>query len=99
MIIESMQAQHWPAVRAIYQAGIDSGHATFESRAPDSFEQWLAAHVPELCLLGIEGSAPAGWAASGSVSSRCVYAGVGKSACMWRRHASGAASDAGCSAR
>ena len=78
MIIEPIQAQHWPAVRAIYQAGIDSGHATFESCAPDSFEQWLAGHVPELCLLGIEGSAPAGWAALGSVSSRCVYAGVGE---------------------
>jgi L-amino acid N-acyltransferase YncA len=78
MIIESMQAQHWPAVRAIYQAGIDTGHATFESRAPDSFAQWLSDHVPELCLLAIDAGTPAGWAALGRVSSRCVYAGVGE---------------------
>jgi L-amino acid N-acyltransferase YncA len=73
-----MQVQHWPAVRAIYQAGIDTGHATFESRTPDSFEQWLAGHVPELCLLAIDAGTPAGWAAVGRVSGRCVYAGVGE---------------------
>jgi L-amino acid N-acyltransferase YncA len=78
MNIESMQPQHWPAVRAIYQAGIDTGHATFESRAPDSFAQWLSGHVPELCLLAIDAGTPAGWAALGRVSSRCVYAGVGE---------------------
>jgi phosphinothricin acetyltransferase len=76
VIIEPMQAQHWPAVRAIYQAGIDTGHATFESRAPDSFGQWLAGHVPELCLVAIDAGVPAGWAALARVSSRCVYAGV-----------------------
>ncbi len=78
MIIESMRARHWPAVQAIYQAGIDTGHATFESRTPDSFEQWLAAHVPELCLLALDAGTPAGWAALGRVSGRCVYAGVGE---------------------
>jgi phosphinothricin acetyltransferase len=78
LIIESMQAQHWPAVRAIYQAGIDTGHATFESRAPDSFDQWLVGHEAELCLVAIDAGTPAGWAALGRVSSRCVYAGVGE---------------------
>jgi len=71
-----MQAQHWPAVRAIYQAGIDTGHATFESRAPESFEQWLIGHVPELCLVAVSGATAVGWAALGRVSSRSVYAGV-----------------------
>jgi L-amino acid N-acyltransferase YncA len=78
VFIQPMQAQHWPAVRAIYQAGIDTGHATFESRAPDSFEHWLAAHVPELSLVAVDGGTPAGWAALGRVSGRCVYAGVGE---------------------
>jgi phosphinothricin acetyltransferase len=71
-----MQAQHWAAVRAIYQAGIDTGHATFESRAPESFEQWLAGHVPELCLVAVEGAMPLGWAALSRASPRRVYAGV-----------------------
>ena len=39
--IQPMRAQNWPDVRAIYQAGIDTGHATFESEAPGSFETWL----------------------------------------------------------
>jgi L-amino acid N-acyltransferase YncA len=77
-LIQPMQAQHWPAVRAIYQAGIDTGHATFERHAPDSFKQWLSAHVPELCLLAVDAGTPAGWAALGRVSGRCVYAGVGE---------------------
>ncbi|MFI4869018.1 MAG: GNAT family N-acetyltransferase [Steroidobacterales bacterium] len=74
--IQPMQAQHWPGVRSIYQAGIDTGHATFESRAPESFEQWLAGHVPELCLVALSGATPLGWAALSRTSSRCIYAGV-----------------------
>ncbi len=30
-----MQADDWPRVRAIYEDGIGSGDATFETRAPD----------------------------------------------------------------
>jgi phosphinothricin acetyltransferase len=74
--IQPLQAQHWAAVRAIYQAGIDTGHATFESRAPQAFEQWLEGHVPELCLVAIAGGTPLGWAALGRASPRSVYAGV-----------------------
>ena len=74
--IQPMRAQHWPAVQAIYQAGIDTGHATFESRAPESFDQWLAGHVPELCLVALGGGTPLGWAALSRSSSRCIYAGV-----------------------
>jgi L-amino acid N-acyltransferase YncA len=74
--IQPLRAQHWAWVRAIYQAGIDTGHATFESRAPELFEQWLEAHVPELCLIAIGDGTPLGWAALGRVSKRRVYAGV-----------------------
>jgi L-amino acid N-acyltransferase YncA len=74
--IQPLQAQHWSAVRAIYQAGIDTGHATFESRAPASFEPWLADHVPELCLVALGGGTALGWAACSRSSSRCTYAGV-----------------------
>jgi L-amino acid N-acyltransferase YncA len=76
VIIQTLQAQHWAAVRAIYQAGIGTGHATFESQAPESFEQWLEGHVPELCLIAIGGGTPLGWAALGRASNRSVYAGV-----------------------
>jgi L-amino acid N-acyltransferase YncA len=76
MTIQPMHAQHWPAVRAIYQAGIDSGHATFETRAPESFEQWLLGHIPGLCVVALADATLLGWAACSRTSSRCVYAGV-----------------------
>jgi phosphinothricin acetyltransferase len=74
--IEPLQAQHWAAVRAIYEAGIGTGHATFESRAPASFEQWLEGHVPGLCLVAVDAGKAVGWAALGRTSARSVYAGV-----------------------
>jgi L-amino acid N-acyltransferase YncA len=76
VIIQPLQAANWAAVREIYQAGIDTGHATFESRAPDSFEQWIGGHVAPLCLVAIDGDTLLGWAALSRASGRCVYAGV-----------------------
>ena len=71
-----MEPGDWPAVRRIYQEGIDTGHATFESAAPDwsSFDgSRLHAHrfVAETAQHGV-----AGWAAVSAVSNREVYAGV-----------------------
>jgi phosphinothricin acetyltransferase len=74
--IQSLQAAHWAAVREIYQAGIDTGHATFESHAPESFEQWIGGHVGPLCLVAVAGNTLLGWAALSRASSRSVYAGV-----------------------
>jgi L-amino acid N-acyltransferase YncA len=73
--IEHLQAENWPAVRAIYQQGIDTGHATFETHAP-AWEQWDAGHLPTCRLVARSGGRIAGWAALSAVSSRCVYAGV-----------------------
>jgi L-amino acid N-acyltransferase YncA len=97
VIIQTLQAQHWAAVRAIYQAGIGTGQATFESQARESFEQWLEGHVPELCLIAIGGGTPLGWAALGRASNRSVCAGWQKRASTSPRHTAGAASAAGCS--
>ena len=71
-----MAADDWPAVQSIYQQGIDTGHATFESSAPDwdYFDQSrLPAHrhVAESA-----DGAVLGWAAVSPVSMRAVYAGV-----------------------
>jgi phosphinothricin acetyltransferase len=86
--IQPLQARHWSDVRAIYQAGIGTGHATFESRAPDSFEQWIRGHVPELCFVAIDDGTPVGWAALARASQRSVYAGVAdESVYIARSHA------------
>ena len=44
--IERMTRGDWAAVRAIYEEGIATGHATFESTVPE-WGQWDADHVPD----------------------------------------------------
>ncbi len=74
--IDTMTAADWPAVCAIYEAGIDTGVATFESEAP-TWEAWDTAHRQDCRLVArdTEGRV-VGWTAISTVSSRCVYEGV-----------------------
>jgi phosphinothricin acetyltransferase len=74
-VIENMRAGHWESVRAIYLEGIATGHATFETEAPD-WPRWDAAHHRFARLVALAGEHVAGWAALSPVSSRRVYAGV-----------------------
>jgi L-amino acid N-acyltransferase YncA len=71
-----MTEAHWPEVHAIYQAGIDTGHATFESSPPSTWESWQQLHINELSLVALDGNIVVGWASLASASDRCVYAGV-----------------------
>jgi L-amino acid N-acyltransferase YncA len=75
MNILEMRPEHWPAVAAIYEAGIATRNATFETSVP-TWEAWDAAHRQDLRLVAIEGEQVIGWAAAGSVSDRCCYGGV-----------------------
>lgn len=77
MQIETMQPKHWPAVKKIYEEGIATGNATFQTAAPD-WDEWDAGHVKEARLVAIENNEVQGWAALTPVSGRCVYAGVGE---------------------
>jgi phosphinothricin acetyltransferase len=73
--IEEMIAGHWEQVRAIYLEGLATGHATFETEAPE-WKRWDAAHLPFARLSALSGEGVAGWAALSPVSGRSVYAGV-----------------------
>lgn len=76
MRIEPMTAGHATAVLAIYQAGIDEGNATFETRAP-GWDGFTAAHLAAHRYIAVSGAdAVAGWIAASQVSGRPVYAGV-----------------------
>jgi phosphinothricin acetyltransferase len=66
---------HADAVLKIYQAGIDSGDATFETETP-AWEKFRAGHIDGLELVAVDGHDVMGWAAVSRVSDRCVYAGV-----------------------
>ena len=76
MEIASLTPAHWPAVRAIYEAGIATGNATFETQAP-TWEAWDKGHLAHsrLVALAADGTVR-GWAALSPVSGRCVYGGV-----------------------
>jgi len=75
--IEIMKPEHWPQVKAIYEDGIKTGNATFETSAPE-WETWDQAHLQQCRLVAVENDSVLGWAALVPVSGRCVYAGVGE---------------------
>jgi L-amino acid N-acyltransferase YncA len=74
-IIDAMQATDWPQVAAIYEDGITTGLATFETAVP-AWDTWNAAHLAGCRLVTRQDAQVLGWAALSPVSSRCVYAGV-----------------------
>ena len=45
-LIEAMDAADWEGVRAVYLEGIATGHATFETDAPPSWQEWEAQSGP-----------------------------------------------------
>lgn len=73
--VAPMTPADWPAVRAIYEEGMATGHATFETSAPE-WDAWNAARLPDCRLVARDGDRLIGWAALSPVSSRCVYSGV-----------------------
>ncbi|UYZ65299.1 GNAT family N-acetyltransferase [Hymenobacter weizhouensis] len=79
MTIIPMTDAHWPAVKAIYEAGMATGNATFETQAPE-WEAWNNAHLSHSRLVAVDNTGVVlGWAALSPVSSRCVYGGVAES--------------------
>jgi phosphinothricin acetyltransferase len=73
--VEKMLPGHWPGVRAVYEEGLATGDATFETEAPE-WERWDASHLRACRLVALTGGRVAGWAALSPVSARKVYAGV-----------------------
>ena len=60
----------------IYQEGIDTGHATFESEAPD-WERFNTSRLPRHRLVAEASEGVIlGWAAVSPVSARPAYSGV-----------------------
>lgn len=81
-VIEPMTAEHAGEVLEIYQAGLDTGLASFETTAPD-WTGFDASHLPGHRFVahdpggtGGTGAGVLGWTAVSAVSGRAVYAGV-----------------------
>ena len=74
-VIAPLTPADWEQVRAIYLAGIATGHATFETEAP-TWKAWDAGHLPYGRLAARTSDQVLGWAALSPVSWRECYAGV-----------------------
>lgn len=75
MTVRPLEPGDWPAVRRIYIEGIDSGHATFETTAPD-WGTWDASRHPEARFVAVRDGNVVGFAALTPTSRRAVYRGV-----------------------
>jgi len=73
--IRTLRPADWPEVREIYDDGIASGNATFETKAP-AWEEWDTKQIQACRLVAEEGGKVQGWAALWPASDRCVYGGV-----------------------
>jgi len=73
--IEPMRPEHGAAVLAIYEAGIASGNASFETQTPD-WPTWDSKHLPDHRFVALENNTVRGWIAASPTSDRCVYTGV-----------------------
>jgi len=74
--IREMKPEDWQIVRSIYEEGIATELATFETQSPE-WEKWDKAHIQTCRLVAEEYSLGiVGWAALSPVSNREVYSGV-----------------------
>lgn len=77
VLVRPMEAGDAGPVLAIYQAGLDTGQASFEVTAP-AWEDFDAGKLPAHRHVAVDAGTGEvlGWAAAIAVSDRCVYAGV-----------------------
>ena len=75
LIVAAMTDSDWPVVRAIYEQGIKTGNATFETELP-SWKEWNVEHLAACRLVAKSEGVVVGWAALAATSGRCVYGGV-----------------------
>src|SRR5438132_7266086 len=73
--IRPMTRDDWPSVRSIYEEGILTRNATFETAAPE-WERWDRGHLAGRRLVMFTDDEVLGFAALSPVSARAVYAGV-----------------------
>ena len=86
MTIEALLPGDWPAVRAIYEEGLDIG--TFEELVP-TWEEWDEGHLVWPRLVARENGDVIGWAALAPYSDRSCYRGVAENSIYIARRARG----------
>lgn len=73
--IITMQPDDWPQVSSIYEEGIATKNATFETLVPN-WREWDKDHLQSCRFVARNHTQIVGWAALSPVSGRCIYSGV-----------------------
>jgi len=73
--IDKMKDINWPFVKSIYEEGIATKNATFETEIPEWIE-WNNDHLTSCRFVARNDGDIVGWAALSPVSGRCIYKGV-----------------------
>ncbi|MBK9015212.1 MAG: N-acetyltransferase [Saprospiraceae bacterium] len=77
LTIEPLLEAHYPDVRRIYEEGLATGIATFETKSID-WQAWDEKYLPTCRLVALLEGKMAAWAALTPYSKREVYRGVGE---------------------
>ena len=96
LTISDLRPEHWPEVASIYEEGIATGNATFETSVP-SWQDWDSSHLEAHRLVALDEGRVVGWAAVSPVSDRCVYGGVVENSVYVAEEARARGSGASCS--
>ena len=76
VVLRTLTHRDWPAVEAIYAAGIATGNATFETEPPP-WERFDSSKLPTHRLVAVDRTDNVlGWVAVSLVSTRAAYRGV-----------------------
>jgi L-amino acid N-acyltransferase YncA len=87
--IRELGEEDWPVVAAIFEEGIATGLATFETAAP-AWPEWDDSHLPgKLRLVAEEDGDVVGFAALSPVSRRGAYRGVVENSVYVSQHTRG----------
>lgn len=75
MTFETITAENYPEVAHIYEEGIATGNATFQTHAY-AWDEWDKGHLSHSRITAVKDGQVIGWTSLSPVSSRCVYEGV-----------------------
>ena len=73
--VKPLLPEHAKAILSIYEEGLQTGAATFNTVAP-SWQEWDAGYLAHTRLVAVSGDWVLGWAALLPVSARPCYCGV-----------------------
>ncbi|MCZ9308887.1 GNAT family N-acetyltransferase [Corynebacterium uberis] len=77
-LIRPLEEADFPQVQRIYERGLDTGHATYERKAP-TWEKFTRSKIQGTAFVAVEKDDPSvvlGWVSGAPVSSRQVFNGV-----------------------